>query len=1041
MLRPMLATLSLAALAAGSVAVPARAAPRAAELPDQFELGRNGLGNPCQATRNWKDPAAQDPFARSYSFTCREAVGNRFLGFVRQVKASEEAALDATLDCGAASPVTVPGLGEVRSRRCFDKVLGLETIETRLIRGKYLYSASTYQIAQGPAEEGLRVLLGVTAPTGDRGRAVVAAVDPANLAAPPAGVSATSAAVADAQAAFDQGLRLVRQGLNLEASRVLNEALSRLPENASPATRVDLLLLAGLADSNLRFFGSAQQYFSRAAAVIAQNSNMPGAEVLDRKRRNYMALDLLNQRQFSSVATSLNQGDAAAVDRDPLMVPTTVRELNVGKPGAGSTGDLLTVADQDVLVQFIIDAQASLARSIALLAENKPSEANLALNTADTSFRAATAGRVSSRQVLWLAAKIERQRARILLRQGDRPGAERALQSAIASLQQAALNGDAGGPALAQTQFELAGVLAGGDASNDAIFAPFDAALTSLMNADSSSDRLPFSAEVTLNRLVSEPGAQEDQALKERFFRALQVAADPAIARQFVQLQSLITADPALASKVKDKQEIDREIARLRYEAQNNPAEAKNLDAKRSDLEAKSLALASELEGNKAYKQVNDEPVTIAQIAGVLKDGEAFFKLARVNSYIFAILIDGQGSAIYRVENPAVEVDKIIGLVRTSIDRTDENKVPVFSVGGAHALWKILAGPVGDRLAQERSLVVDASGVLDRLPIGVLVTDDQSVASFAATRKASPYDYRAVKFFAKQLPIAMALSPRSLLVSRSMPPSSAPYPFIGFAQHMPAQVSAQAAGTIVSVGNGCTAELGQIALLTQELQPIKARELVEAADALGVPNAPEMTGEAFTDTAVKARDDLNKFQVLHFATHGLTEGQWACDKAPPALVTSLGAPGSDAILSFDEVAQLKLDANLVVLSACDTSAGVSIAGARASGEEDIDASLDGLVRAFLAAQARAVLSTYWPISDAGESEALITDFYGAARTGTIQSALQTAQTKLMNSADSSHPLYWGAFFLVGDGQKPLLTGEAKVAVAQPTSLPPAIAAR
>ena len=230
-------------------------------------------------------------------------------------------------------------------------------------------------------------------------------------------------------------------------------------------------------------------------------------------------------------------------------------------------------------------------------------------------------------------------------------------------------------------------------------------------------------------------------------------------------------------------------------------------------------------------------------------------------------------------------------------------------------------------------------------------------------------------------------------------------------------------------------------MLTQELQPIKARELVEAADALGVPNAPEMTGEAFTDTAVKARDDLNKFQVLHFATHGLTEGQWACDKAPPALVTSLGAPGSDAILSFDEVAQLKLDANLVVLSACDTSAGVSIAGARASGEEDIDASLDGLVRAFLAAQARAVLSTYWPISDAGESEALITDFYGAARTGTIQSALQTAQTKLMNSADSSHPLYWGAFFLVGDGQKPLLTGEAKVAVAQPPSPPPPIAAR
>jgi CHAT domain-containing protein len=224
------------------------------------------------------------------------------------------------------------------------------------------------------------------------------------------------------------------------------------------------------------------------------------------------------------------------------------------------------------------------------------------------------------------------------------------------------------------------------------------------------------------------------------------------------------------------------------------------------------------------------------------------------------------------------------------------------------------------------------------------------------------------------------------------------------------------------------------------LQPINARELREASTALGVPNAPEVTGAAFTDTAIRERTDLNQFQVLHFATHGLTEGQWACAKAPPALVTSLGKDGSDAILSFDEVAQLKLDANLVVLSACDTSAGVSIGGARATGEEDVDASLDGLVRAFLAAQARAVLSTYWPISDAGESEALITDFYAAARDGSIQSALQTAQVKLMSAEGSSHPIYWGAFFLVGDGQRSLLSGPARTA-AQGKAPPTKVAAR
>jgi CHAT domain-containing protein len=186
-----------------------------------------------------------------------------------------------------------------------------------------------------------------------------------------------------------------------------------------------------------------------------------------------------------------------------------------------------------------------------------------------------------------------------------------------------------------------------------------------------------------------------------------------------------------------------------------------------------------------------------------------------------------------------------------------------------------------------------------------------------------------------------------------------------------------------------------------------------------------MTDGAFTDTAVKARTDLDQFQVLHFATHGLTEGQWGCAKSPPALVTSLGSGDSDAILSFGEIAKLRLDANLVVLSACDTAAGVTSAAGRAAGQEEAGATLEGLVRAFLAANARAVLSTYWPISNAGQSEALIEDFYGAARTGTIGEALRVAQTRLMADPASSHPVYWGAFFVVGDAQKSLLSGQAR----------------
>jgi CHAT domain-containing protein len=184
---------------------------------------------------------------------------------------------------------------------------------------------------------------------------------------------------------------------------------------------------------------------------------------------------------------------------------------------------------------------------------------------------------------------------------------------------------------------------------------------------------------------------------------------------------------------------------------------------------------------------------------------------------------------------------------------------------------------------------------------------------------------------------------------------------------------------------------------------------------------------AFNDEAITHRSDLANYQVLHFATHGLEEGQWGCPNSPPALVTSFGKDKeSDGLLSFSEIAGLHLDANLVFLSACDTGAGIrNDALARASGQAETGSTLEGLVRAFLAANARAVMATYWSVSAGKETDQLIDGFYRSARTGTIGGGLRDAQLELMRSTEFSHPFYWGAYFVVGDSTKPLLTGGAR----------------
>jgi CHAT domain-containing protein len=119
------------------------------------------------------------------------------------------------------------------------------------------------------------------------------------------------------------------------------------------------------------------------------------------------------------------------------------------------------------------------------------------------------------------------------------------------------------------------------------------------------------------------------------------------------------------------------------------------------------------------------------------------------------------------------------------------------------------------------------------------------------------------------------------------------------------------------------------------------------------------------------------------------------------------SPDDDGLLKASDITALKLDAALVILSACNTAG----ADGRLSGE-----SLSGLVRAFFFAGGRNVLATHWPIPSKPTVQ---------LTTGTIQAALKNggdwagglrdAQLKMMQTPATAHPLFWGAFVLVGSG--------------------------
>ena len=1028
-------SIKLAALAAGSsMALLSACASNPIRIAedDTLNLGRNAAGEPCAAASTASDDALSDPFSDSFAITCRNVSASRAQGFIRVVKDSAEdlAAIEATLSCGAASAAQLPGVGEVQARRCNDSSLGSDAVVIRVERDGATIVGTAVPSVTGPLERGIQRLLGAT-PDVTAGPAI----DVAALAQPAGGQQADTAAELDPALALRQGISLNNRGLHVEASRLLNDALSRLPADAPAATRAELSLEAGLADSNIRFTQAADEHFARADALIS-SAEGEQRSLLVRKRDTYRAMDLLNRRQFRRALAALDQLVSARSTTQPLQDIAVLRAINQPARDSRDLATSVAVPDLEVLQQLEIDTQAQWAKSIALNRLGDTAGAEQALAAADAAFLPLSNERITRGPVHWLNAKLERQRGRLAAQRSDWVAAIASFDKAIESLTRGAIEtgGQGNEPGIAEIRLERAAIVAQQGGPSENVRAAYAEAVDALIASGASSSVTPTGMETYLNLLVEDAqGGGAESA--ERYFRAVQAIGEPAVARQMSKIQAVVTADPTIGAKIRDRAELERDITRLRYEiADTDPSQTAtigNLEEQRRSAQERLTAIDTELAADTRVNISDDRPATIADIRSALRPGEVFLKITQLRTSAYGVLITPEATQIYRLGAPARDLVALANRVRNSIDgRLDEGRLVPFDVAASYALFRLISGPAADRVVQASSVILDPAGPLERLPAGVLVTDRESVDRFDA---AGRFDYTGVNFLASKASVSTAVSPRSFLVARRLPASRALMPFIGFAEHEVPSASEGGADHKVEVGNVCLVDTSVLRALSAEANPISREEIEIASRALGAGATPLVAGAAFTDTAVEAMTDLANYKVLHFATHGLEEGVWGCPKSPPALVTSFGDENSDGLLSFDEIAGLRLDANLVVLSACDTGAGIrSQELARRSGQEEAGSTLQGLVRAFLTANARAVMATHWEVPAKEGTRELIETFYGSAGTRDIGGSLQAAQQRLMTDARYSHPFYWGAYFVVGDSSKSALGQPPQVAETNPS---------
>ncbi len=424
---------------------------------------------------------------------------------------------------------------------------------------------------------------------------------------------------------------------------------------------------------------------------------------------------------------------------------------------------------------------------------------------------------------------------------------------------------------------------------------------------------------------------------------------------------------------------------------------------------------------------IDPKPIALEAARKTLAPGEALVVLYGTDDSTFVWAVPQQGAARFHVAKlGARERDRLVATLRKALDVGDVplDRFPAFDIAAAHRLFAELLAPLEPAWGNARSLLVVPHGSLGQLPFSVLVTQSRAL-------EAKPLrfeGYKDVAWLARRASVTQLPSVNTLASLRSVQRAQLPTkPFIGFGDPVfgpEREASVQVATRGFRLRSApfsedpqkrLSSQLGQLSRL-----PDTADELEGIAGALNVPKDELYLRARASESNVK-KTDLSDRRVVAFATHGLVAGDLD-GLLQPALALSnpsvTGEKDSDGLLGMDEILSLKLNADWVVLSACNT------ASAEGAGGE----ALSGLGKAFFYAGARSLLVSNWPVETVS-AKLLTTDIFrrqaGDAKLPRAE-ALRQAMLHIMDHENGkgedgkplyayAHPMFWAPFSLVGDG--------------------------
>jgi CHAT domain-containing protein len=453
---------------------------------------------------------------------------------------------------------------------------------------------------------------------------------------------------------------------------------------------------------------------------------------------------------------------------------------------------------------------------------------------------------------------------------------------------------------------------------------------------------------------------------------------------------------------------------------------------------------------------IKPKPVSSLDLQRVLRSGEALLSIYTIDDKTFVWAIPKQGRILFQaLPLGRKELEKIITDLRKPLDAnpTTFGDIPDFDIALAYKLYAELLKPVAESWKSASDLIVVNSGPLGQIPFSLLPTEPVNPE---VEKELLFSRYRSVPWLIRKVSITSVPSVASLVSLRAVPAGDPKRKaFIGFGDpifnrtqlvQIPSQtasadapqneeigripliasrgVKVQVRGIRISEkGNLDKQEITSSQLSQLQRLPDTAVEIKSIAQVLNA----DMVRDVFldkeaTENRIKTMD-LTDRKIIAFATHALVPGDLDGLDQPALALSSPEVTGEkeDGLLTMGEILKLKLNADWVILSACNTGAS------QGAGQEAVS----GLGRAFFYAGTRSLLVSLWPVETTSATK-LVTGIFEAQKTDASLSHSQALRKSMLNLLDNerfvdpatgkivasyAHPLFWAPFTIVGESVK------------------------